>query len=234
VPSFPKPKFAYTCDPLAAEAQRLGHDTQRVTPAKALGRLVLRIHRTVRTLRWSLAGFCMICGLGLTADATAVKNGPKRAKTDTIVLHATGGPRCEGGKVIFTPAGSLQAIREALANDKELGIHFIVDRNGAVERSVPDDEQANHAKGFNRSSIGIEMINRGDGKDLFPSEQVNTVARIVKELAQKYGLKRYQVKTHEELDKEHAPCGEIKYKRKQDPGAAFPLSKMLDQAFPNP
>jgi N-acetyl-anhydromuramyl-L-alanine amidase AmpD len=84
----------------------------------------------------------------------------------------------------------------------------------------------------NESSIGIELVNRGDGKDPFTDKQLEALKALISTIAKKYKLQRAQVKTHAELDHGMETCGSIKYKRKQDPGAAFPLQSVLDGVFP--
>ena len=47
--------------------------------------------------------------------------------------------------------------------------HFYVDRDGAVEQWVPLDRTAHHVRGFNRQSVGIELVNSGRYPDWLDS-----------------------------------------------------------------
>ena len=44
--------------------------------------------------------------------------------------------------------------------DPKLGIHYMIDRDGTLRASVPEDEVANHVFHYSGQSIGIELINK--------------------------------------------------------------------------
>src|SRR5688572_13050693 len=105
-----------------------------------------------------------VVGIALIPVAlTAQPSGKARSKTELIVLHATGGPACKDGKVVFTPAGTIESTKSELAA-KGLSIHYIVGKKGEVDAALPDNLVALHAGSrVNPVSVGIEMINKGDG-----------------------------------------------------------------------
>ena len=47
--------------------------------------------------------------------------------------------------------------------------HFYIDRNGRVHEFVPVTRVANHTRGYNRQSVGIELVNRGRYPNWFDS-----------------------------------------------------------------
>jgi N-acetyl-anhydromuramyl-L-alanine amidase AmpD len=51
-----------------------------------------------------------------------------------------------------------------LHNERGLSCHFLLDNDGTIYQTVDLAFMAFHAAGFNASSIGIEMCNRGDAK----------------------------------------------------------------------
>ena len=59
------------------------------------------------------------------------------------VIHATGGPTCEPDRQrIRVPAGKLDGSARTLAAHPRLGIHCMIDRDGAVRSSVPQSKVA--------------------------------------------------------------------------------------------
>lgn len=77
---------------------------------------------------------------------------------EIIVLHDTASRLDDGN-----------AARYLRDNDAKVSVHFIVERDGAVEQQVPINRRANHAgksqyhgrKNCNGFSIGIEIVNPG-------------------------------------------------------------------------
>ncbi|MFQ5854293.1 MAG: N-acetylmuramoyl-L-alanine amidase [Anaerolineae bacterium] len=109
--------------------------------------------------------------------------------------------------------------------------HYVVGKDGGVFQMVKEQDRAWHAgesfwKGrhdINNSSIGIEMVNRNDGVDPWPDEQVNAVLELCRYLVKKYVIMRDNVVTHEWIAG-YAGRG------KTDP-VGFPMSSFLDRLF---
>lgn len=100
----------------------------------------------------------------------------KRPKAPTvIVLHHTGG---NGNRV--------SEVNYLRRNDRGVSIHYHVAKDGYQTRMVADDVIAHHVGNSligsmgppNLAALGIEISNRGDGKDLYPQDQVDSVAQI--------------------------------------------------------
>ncbi len=159
-----------------------------------------------------------------TADARG--RGQKRDKVTEIIVHATGGPFCQGGEVRFSPPGTAASIKRFFERSSSVSIHYIVERNGEVLASVPEDEVAIHAVGHNEHSIGIELINAGDGRDSYPDAQVRALGRLISQIRHRHGIALSQVKGHEQVDRSTIPCGGRQVRRKQDPGPLFPWDKL--------
>lgn len=58
---------------------------------------------------------------------------------------------------------------------RDVGYHYVIRRNGTVEKGRPDNEPGAHASGFNGDSIGICMVGgvgeNGKGEDNFTAAQ---------------------------------------------------------------
>ncbi len=169
---------------------------------------------------------------GGTAQAKA--SGPQRTgPIELLVIHSTGGPTCDAktGRPIWVKAGSLQANMRFIEAHPQLGIHYMIDRDGTLARSVPEDQIAHHIFGHSPRSIAIELINDGDGVDPFPEPQVRAVTALLQDITQRRGLSRAAVKRHSDLDHSTLPCDRAR-RRKVDPGSAFPFQAVLDAVFP--
>ena len=107
--------------------------------------------------------------------------------------------------------------------------HFVVGKGGEVAQLVPLSSKAWHAglgagvgpipkNGGNTYAIGIEIVNRGDGKDPFPKAQLEALDDLIAYLDKTLG-KALPIYDH----KAYAPG------RKIDMRANFPLAKYQQQ-----
>lgn len=171
-----------------------------------------------------IAATLMMVLLGSTAPAIAKDSGAERSSVDTIVIHAIGGKACdeETDTIVQTPAGgSAGTWKDFFEGHDMLGIHYIVDREGDAETSIPEDQVANHALGRNQSSIGIELVNLGDGEDPYPEAQMDTLVGLVREIRDRWDVELDGVVRHSEIDDRSFECAGEEVKQKQDPGDAF-------------
>ncbi|MCT6518305.1 MULTISPECIES: peptidoglycan recognition protein family protein [Enterobacterales] len=112
----------------------------------------------------------------------------------------------------------------------------LVDNKPVVYYLVSEDKRAWHAglsqwgnsAGLNDGSIGIEIVNYGyedQGKlrKWFPytSEQISTIAVMMKDIIQRYGIEPQNVVGHSDI----AP------QRKVDPGPLFPWAELAKQGI---
>jgi len=169
----------------------------------------------------------------LATPAAALQTAPIAGSARTepiqhIVIHATGGPDCNAKRSFRsgTLAGIIQYFTD---NQHRISIHYIIDRNGDVVRMVPEQQIAHHVRGHNANSIGIELINDGDGHDQFAAAQITALIALLRELLPRYQLTAAALKSHAELDDSWLDCGKQRIKRKQDPGAAFPWQQVKQE-----
>jgi hypothetical protein len=172
--------------------------------------------------------------LAVTASDTEARRtgNVRREVIDMVVIHSTGGPTCDArtGRPIWVRAGTLEeSIRQIEAHPK-LGIHYMIDRDGALRASVPEDQVAHHVFRLSGRSIAIELINDGDGLDPFPDAQLTSLVKLLRDIKQRRGITRDGIRRHSELDHALLPCDRTQ-RRKVDPGAAFPHELILDRVF---
>ncbi len=150
---------------------------------------------------------------------------------DLIVIHSIGGPTCRNDAVYFTPAnGSAVFWRDWFLGEGGKSIHYVVGREGDIAQQRPELRTAGHVSfggimtEVNRRSIGIELVNRGDGIEPFPEVQLGALKALVAEIAARYDLPPEALVTHAALDdRMQADCGGAPLRRNLDPGPLFPL-----------
>jgi len=184
--------------------------------------------------------FAVICLLLTTLtvlvnDAEARRSGsPRREAIDMVVIHSTGGPTCDAktGKPVWIGAGTLDDNMRKIEANSNLGIHYMIDRDGSLRASVAEEQMVHHVYHYSGRSIAIELINDGDGIDPFPDAQLASLVTLLNDIKQRRGIKRDGIKRHSDLDHGRMTCDNTQ-RRKIDPGAAFPYKAILDQVFPS-
>jgi N-acetyl-anhydromuramyl-L-alanine amidase AmpD len=176
----------------------------------------------------------VIVALVVSAGAAdARRSGPARSEPiDLVVLHATGGPTCDPrtNQPVWVGAGTLREDLRAIEAHPLLGIHYMIDRDGTVAASIPEAQVAHHVFRFSGRSIGIELVNAGDGRDPYPAAQIASLVELLRDIVRRRGIGRDGIERHSDLDRAMLPCAKDR-RRKVDPGAAFPYRDVLDRVF---
>lgn len=172
-----------------------------------------------------------------------------RGAMDTIIIHYTASPNFRSAKnTLLNPSVKASA-------------HILVDRDGTILQMVDFDTIAWQAgrseykgrSGFNKYSIGIEIVNAGPIKmrngeffDVYnikyPADQVMEGKHRNRPVISKYWqtYTEAQIKSVEELCRALIKAYDVKYilgheeisvGRKFDPGPAFPLDDMRQRIF---
>ncbi len=111
-------------------------------------------------------------------------------RVDTIVLHHTGGASDSGAiSWLCNPVSQASA-------------HYVVSATGVVHRLVPEHRKAWHAgvsclpwqrlrpeASVNGRSIGIELVNPGDGRTPFTEAQYLALGWLLPGIAQRHGMR---------------------------------------------
>ena len=119
--------------------------------------------------------------------------------------------------------------------------HFYIDRDGRVHQFVPVTRVANHTRGYNPQSVGIELVNTGRYPHWFDSRhQQMTEPYTTEQIAALRGLierlrgelpNLTDIAGHEDLDTAEVEASDdagTRVFRKRDPGPMFPWSEVLD------
>jgi N-acetylmuramoyl-L-alanine amidase len=151
---------------------------------------------------------------------------------DLVIIHCTELPDLtmarQYGEIVHYPNGT--------GNSG----HFYIDRDGAITMYVKPERVANHTRGYNPRSIGIEIVNTGRYPEWFNSNnqsmneaytqaQVDAVIALLNQL--KMQLPQLAlISGHEDLDTAQMPASDnpnLMVFRKRDPGPQFPWSQVL-------
>jgi N-acetylmuramoyl-L-alanine amidase len=118
--------------------------------------------------------------------------------------------------------------------------HYYIDRDGAVCRYVPGTRVANHVRGHNPNSIGIELVNRGryphwwDSRhqqmdEAYPAPQIDALLALLARLRGEFP-NLHRIAGHEDLDTTPMPASDdpaLEVRRKLDPGPCFPWGAIV-------
>jgi N-acetylmuramoyl-L-alanine amidase len=147
------------------------------------------------------------------------RNSRGKATIDTIVIHHTG-----------SRGTALDVARYFQRRASKVSAHYIVGKAGTIVQSVQEEDRAWHAgksefkgrKDVNAFSIGIELVNRGDGKDPYTDRQYRALGHLVAYLRDKYRIPKERITGHKDIA---LPKG-----RKKDPSENFSYKLMFKEA----
>ena len=127
-----------------------------------------------------------------------------------IIIHYTG------------MQSTIESIKRLKNPNTKVSCHYLIDKKGSIIQMVPDKFIAWHAgkskwgkeKNLNKSSIGIELQNKGHqhGYENFTTKQIKNLINLCNKLKKNYSIKKENFLGHSDI----APL------RKVDPGEKFP------------
>lgn len=165
------------------------------------------------------------------AATLAAKPGghPRRRGIDALIIHSLGGPDCRDGATFYRVIdGDARTWLDTFARLPIVSIHYVIDREGHVAAGVPESFAATHATGWNQRSIGVELVNNGDGRDPFPAAQIEALVALARDIRARYpAIALSRVLRHSDVDHSTFPADTFgtacaAFRRKEDPGEAFP------------
>jgi N-acetylmuramoyl-L-alanine amidase len=149
------------------------------------------------------------------------------AQVDLVVIHCTELPDL---------ATAREYGERLLYADKGTGAsgHYYIDRDGTIHAWVRPDRVANHTRGYNPRSVGIELVNTGRYPDWYdtrrqvmtepyPPAQVDALIALLARLKVELPNLR-SIAGHEDLDTATVPASDDPAQevfRKRDPGPRF-------------
>jgi N-acetyl-anhydromuramyl-L-alanine amidase AmpD len=136
-------------------------------------------------------------------------------RIDTIILHHTA-----------NDATAEQEGRYFQTTDRKVSAHYTIGKDGTIVQSVDDARAAWHAgtsafqgkEHVNLFSLGIEICNKGDGRDPYTDAQYQALAQLVAYLQTTYNIPRSRIVGHKDVA---LPRG-----RKVDPSPNFSYERL--------
>ena len=152
---------------------------------------------------------------------------------DLVVIHCTELPD------LATARQYGERIQYAATGTGNSG-HYYIDRDGSVEQWVPPHRIAHHVRGFNKHSIGVELVNLGryphwlnsDSQKMtepYPQLQVYSLISLLGFLCAAHPQLQW-ITGHDLLDTDMVPASDKpteRVYRKRDPGPLFPWDEVL-------
>jgi len=156
------------------------------------------------------------------------------AGIDLVVMHCTETPdlasaRAFGERVLY-----------AESSTGACG-HYYIDRDGSLVAYVEPERIANHVRGWNPRSIGVEIVNSGRFPHWYDSRrqsmdapyteaQISALLGLLAHLRERFPALRF-IAGHEDLDTARVEASDdpsLTVWRKRDPGPLFPWSRVLE------
>ena len=155
-----------------------------------------------------------------------------RSAIDLIVIHCTELPDLDTAREY----GERELYDSGTGNSG----HFYIDRDGSVHRFVRIERVANHTRGYNPRSIGIELVNIGryphwyDSRyqamsEAYSEAQIVALQALLERLREEVPTLTH-IAGHEDLDTDTVEASDsptIKVSRKLDPGPLFPWPRVM-------
>ena len=126
---------------------------------------------------------------------------------------------------------TLESLKHLCNPAFKVSSHYLISENGVIFNLVSTDKSAWHAgkskwsnfNNLNRSSIGIELQNKGHqyGYEKFSKKQIKSLIKLCLRLKKKFKIKSNNFLGHSDI----APL------RKFDPGVKFPWKKLSRHGF---
>lgn len=128
----------------------------------------------------------------------------ERSYTDMIVIHHTGSPDMD--------ASAEQIHGWHLSNGwSGIGYHYVIRKDGTIERGRPEWAIGSHAYGENSHTVGIHLS--GDFEQAYPTEdQIESCAKLLADICDRYGISidRDHIVGHGELMATSCPGANLK------------------------
>jgi len=146
---------------------------------------------------------------------------------EMIIVHFTGSDSDEASLTVFKSASLGDTRPDIVAGGAlNVGIHYVVWRDGTLWSLMPETDMARHAAGFNHVALGIEMTGSSAAK--LTEAQLVSCAALVADIVRRNPSVKYLCGHHEYVQKGRAHLALYRELMKDypppvkiDPGDAF-------------
>lgn len=117
---------------------------------------------------------------------------------EMIVVHFTGTESDAESLSVFAPARLSSTRRDIDSGGSvNVGIHYVIWKDGTIWSLLPETDMARHAIGFNYTALGIEMT--GSRPESLTPAQLDSCAALVADIARRIPSIHYLCGHHEYL-----------------------------------
>lgn len=116
-------------------------------------------------------------------------------RVSKIVIHHTGNSDEDGNPIDDDlSAAEIHRIHQQGLGWSGIGYHFVIRKNGTIERGRPEDCVGSHAYGYNWETLGVHLCGNfegvdEDGNQIEPTKaQIENAAYLIGYLCDKYHL----------------------------------------------
>ena len=144
-------------------------------------------------------------------NLTFSKQLEKRSATNKIIIHHTG----DGDESTDPDAKTIHGWHQK-NGWAGIGYHFVIRKDGSIERGRPEETVGSHAQGSNNDSIGIHVGGAFDKCQ--PTEaQIGSLVNLIRDLCKKYNIPvdRKHIIGHREVNQTSCPGNNL-YSRLDD------------------
>ena len=136
-------------------------------------------------------------------------------KIDTLIVHCTA-TRSDWweGRPAEDKVNEVRRWHTQERGWSDIGYHFLIDRDGTVVDGRPIERSGAHAKGFNKTSVGIALFGGHGGSqddkfdENFTPQQDRALRRLIAQLRMEYPAIT-TIMGHNEVSPKMCPCFEV-------------------------
>lgn len=132
----------------------------------------------------------------------------KRKKTDAIVVH------CSATKPTMDIGAAEIERWHRQRSFLAIGYHYVIRRDGTVEKGRPEDTVGSHVQGHNSTTVGVCLVggidSKGKSQDNFTPDQFAALQNLLRELKGRYPTA--EIKGHRDFPgvAKDCPCFDVK------------------------
>ena len=95
----------------------------------------------------------------------------------------------------------------------DIGYHYLIKRDGTVQKGRSDKRAGAHTKGYNGTSLGVALVGgiseKGRPQFNYSGAQMKSLETLLQDLCFQYGIEIDQIHGHNEVSSKACPCFDV-------------------------
>lgn len=95
----------------------------------------------------------------------------------------------------------------------DIGYHYLIKRDGTVQKGRADKRAGAHTKGYNGTSLGVALVGgiseKGRPQFNYSGAQMKSLETLLQDLCFQYGIEIDQIHGHNEVSSKACPCFDV-------------------------